>query len=96
MKFLVIAYDEAHDHDVMRVLAAAGAANYTKWTQVQGKGTASGPHLGTAVWPKHNNVVAVAVEDAQADQIAQGVRALRERLPMKGVKAFILPLEAIT
>jgi nitrogen regulatory protein PII len=96
MKLLLIAYDEAHDRNVMRVLAAAEAHNYTRWINVQGKGTASGPHLGTPVWPKQNHVLAVAVEDHQAQQIVEGVKKLRDTLPLKGVKAFVLPLEAVT
>ncbi|MBM4031623.1 MAG: transcriptional regulator [Planctomycetes bacterium] len=96
MKFLLIAYDEANDRDVLKVLADAGVQNYTKWLNVQGKGASSGPHLGTPVWPKQNHVLAVAVEDHQASQILQGVRRLRETLLLKGVKAFLLPLEDLT
>ena len=96
MKLILIAYDEANDRAVMNVLASAGAANYTKWVDVQGKGTSSGPHLGTPVWPKQNHVLAVAAEDAQAHQIVAGVKQLRDTLPLKGVKAFVLPLEEAT
>lgn len=96
MKLVLIAYDEAHDREVHRVLTDAGAHNYTKWTNVQGKGAASGPHLGTPVWPKQNHVLAIAVEDAQARQIVDAVRTLRGTLPMGGVKAFVLPIEDAT
>jgi len=96
MKMVFIAYDEANEGQVMGVLRDAGAANYTRWTEVQGKGTSSGPHLGTAVWPKRNHALLVAVEDAQAARITEGVRRLRDTLTLKGVKAFVLPLEEVT
>jgi hypothetical protein len=96
MKLVFIAYDEAHDHHVMQVLHDAGARNYTRWTDVQGRGDSGGPHLGTPVWPKRNHALAVAVEDAQAAQIVAGVRSLRESLTLKGLKAFVLPLEEVT
>jgi hypothetical protein len=96
MKLLLIAYYEAIEEEVMEVLYQAGVETYTKWTQVMGKGRASGPHFMSHVWPKGNNVLAVAVEDAEAEKIMAGVRALRARLGKEGVKAFLLPLEEMT
>jgi nitrogen regulatory protein PII len=96
MKLVLITYDEAHDHQVMQVLHDAGAHNYTRWTEVQGVGHSGGPHLGTPVWPKQNHVLAIAVEDQQAAQIVEGIRALRQSLTLKGIKAFVLPLEEAT
>ena len=96
MKMLLIAYGEAIDEEVLEALAAAGAENYTKWTRVQGKGTTSGPHLASHVWPKQNNVLAVAVDDERVAGILEGIRKLRARLGDKGVKAFVLPVDAMT
>jgi len=96
MKMVLVAYNEAIDEEVMEMLAEAGAESYTKWTRVLGKGHTSGPHLASHVWPKQNNVLAVAIEDEVADRIIQGVRQLRSALGQEGIKAFVLPLEAIT
>jgi len=96
MKLIFIAYDEAHDRLVLDLLRENGAPNYTKWTQVQGKGASAGPHLGTPVWPKRNHALVVAVNDEQVEPIIAGVRHLRETLPLKGIKAFVLPLEQAT
>ncbi len=96
MKMLFIAYDEAHDRLVMDLLKDAGAHNYTKWTDVQGKGASSGPHLGTPVWPKRNHALLVAVEDPQVPPILAAVRRLRDTLPLKGIKAFVIPLQEAT
>jgi nitrogen regulatory protein PII len=96
MKFVLIAYNEAIDEEVLEVLSEAGVENYTKWTKVLGKGSSSGPHLDTHVWPKANNVLALGVEDAEAESILEGVRGLWEELGHEGIKAFQLPLDAMT
>ena len=96
MKFLLIAYNEALDTEVMEVLKAAGVENYSKWNKVVGTGNTSGPHLASHVWPKANNMIGVAVEDNQAAPILQGVRDLRRTLGRQGIKAYQLPLEAVT
>jgi hypothetical protein len=93
---VLIACNEAIDEEVMEMLGQAGAENYTKWTRVLGRGNTSGPHLGSHVWPKQNNVVALAVEDETADKISAGVEDLRSRLGQEGIKAFVLPLESLT
>jgi len=77
MKFLLIAYNEAVDDEVMKLLAKAGVETYTKWVKVLGKGNASGPHLATHIWPKANNVLGVAVEEQQAGRRADAAREYR-------------------
>jgi nitrogen regulatory protein PII len=97
MKLVLIAYNEAIDGEVMELLEKnLGECCYTKWTKVLGKGKTSGPHLLSHVWPKANNVLAVCVDDGQAQNIIEGVKGLRKHLGHEGVKAFVVPLEAIT
>ncbi len=96
MKLVVIAYNEALDEEVQELLQANGVDAFTKWTKVYGKGQASGPHLGTHVWPKANNVLAVLTGDETAPRLLHDVRALRTRLANEGIKAFVLPCEEVT
>jgi len=96
MKLVLIAHGEGISSEVMDLLGEVGVENYTRWTGVQGRGKTSGPHMGTHVWPKLNAVVAVAVDDGQAERLLEGVRTLRARIGAEGVKAFVLPLEAAT
>lgn len=96
MKMVLVAYNEAIDVEVMSALKASAIKGFTKWTKVLGSGTASEPHMLTNIWPKANNVVAVAVEDAQAAQLLDHVRRLRQTLGHEGIKAFVLPLESMT
>lgn len=96
MKLVMIAYNEAVDDDILKILDDHGIEGYTKWTKVYGQGRGSGPHLGTHVWPKANNVIAAALEPAQSDAVMSDVRALRARMSHQGIKAFVLPLEEWT
>lgn len=96
MKLVLIAYNEAIDEEVGEILKSNGAEGWTKWTKVYGQGRSSGPHLGTHVWPKANNVVAAATDDDTAAKLLEGVRELRQRLSKEGVKAFVLPCEEAT
>lgn len=96
MKMVLIAYNEAIDDEVMEILEANSVKGYTKWTKVLGQGKTSGPHLLTHVWPKANNVVAAAVDDTTGAQLMEKVLHLRRALGKEGIKAFSLPVDAVT
>ncbi len=96
MKMILIAYNQALDEEVMGALEECCLENYTKWTGVLGKGSASGSHFGTHVWPKANNVLAIAADDSLVEPFLQQVRKLRAELGHEGVKAFVLPIEGFT
>lgn len=96
MKMVFIAYNSAIDEEVMEALGRAGISNYTKWTQVLGRGEKSGPHLNSEVWPGVNSVLAIAVDDEKKDKLLFGIKILRQNLGKEGIKAFVLPVEEIT
>ncbi|MDP6381548.1 MAG: hypothetical protein QF662_09410 [Phycisphaerae bacterium] len=96
MKMVLISYNAAVDTEVMEALARAGAENYTKWPHVLGKGTASGTHSNTEVWPGTNNTVMVVVDGNVAQRLMDEVRGLRGQLGHEGVKAFLLNVEDVT
>lgn len=96
MKIVLIAYNEALDGKVEGILKKCETDGFTKWTRVYGKGQSSGPHLGTHVWPKVNNVLAVVTDDDKAESLLESIRELRNELAKEGVKAFLLPCEEVT
>jgi len=51
---------------------------YTQWDKTYGKGQSSGPHRGTHIWPKHNNILAAALEDEKASSLIDAIRMLRK------------------
>ncbi|MFA5005183.1 MAG: PG0541 family transporter-associated protein [Candidatus Omnitrophota bacterium] len=96
LKMVMISYNEAVDTEVMEVLSACAVKNYTKVVGTFGKGSASGTHLGTDVWPGLNNILYVACEELEAKKILTCVRQLRKKIGAEGVKAFLMPLEELT
>jgi nitrogen regulatory protein PII len=95
MKLVMIMYNEAINDEVEKILEQNGVEGFTKWTNVYGKGKTSGPHLGTHVWPKANNVLAVVTEKAAAAKLLKDIRELRKRFAKEGVKAFMWEIEEI-
>jgi hypothetical protein len=93
---VMIVYNEAVDNEVNEVLECYAAKNYTKLTGVFGSGTTSGTHLGNDIWPGRNNILYVACEEKQAQQMLAAVKELRKKIGNEGVKAFLLPLEEMT
>ena len=96
MKLVLIAYNEALEGEVAELLRRCAVSNYTKWTKVLGRGSTSGPHLGSSVWPKQNDVLATAVSEETAHTLLEGIRQLRQTIGREGLKAFLLPLEDVT
>lgn len=96
MKMVMITYNEAIDIEVMEIVNGNGVMNYSRINRTYGKGTTSKTHTGDQIWPGLNNILYLACEDAQADQIFSGIATLRKTLGKEGVKAFVMPLEKVT
>ena len=96
MKMVMISYNEAIDAEIMGVLEKCSLKNYTKITATYGKGTSSGTHLGTDIWPGRNNILNVACQEKEVAQLLVTIKELRKKLGAEGVKAFSWNLEEIT
>jgi hypothetical protein len=93
MKMFLIIYCEAADEDVIAALKEEGVRGYTKMVEARGEGTETEPKLGTHCWPGKNNVLMMAVADADVAAINERVRRLKEEHPRAGVRSFLLPME---
>lgn len=96
MKMIMITYNEAIDSEVMEVLEGCGLKNYTKIVATFGRGSSSGSHLGNDIWPGKNNILYVACEDRQAQQLFLCVKELRKSLGREGIKAFVVPIDEVS
>ena len=94
-KMVLVIYNEALDLEVMESIEGI-AKNYTKMTAAYGRGESSGTHLGNDIWPGRNNILYVACEEKEAQQVLSCVKELRKKIGHEGVKAFLLPLEDLT
>ena len=96
MKAVLIVHNVVIDRDVNESLEALGINCYTKFTNVLGKGRASGPHLNTDVWPGTNLATFVVTEQQKAEKIMDKIRRMREKLGTEGLKAFMWQIDDIT
>ena len=96
MKLVLICYNEAIDDEITELIQQADVKGYTKWTKVLGKGQTSEPHLLSHIWPKANNVIAVAVEEDVAKIILQKVRDTKAKIGIAGLKAFMWEIDDVT
>ena len=96
MKMVMISYNSSISTEVMEMLDQCGLKNFTKWERVQGKGTTSGPHYGSEVWPGENSVILCATNDSGAKKLIECVKCERKKLGSLGIKAFVWPIEDIT
>lgn len=96
MIMVMISYNEALGSYVMDALARCALKNYTKLTNVFGKGTASGTHMGDDIWPGKNNVLYTACTESEAKALLSCVKKIRAELGKEGIKAFTWKLEEVT
>ena len=96
MKMIMLVFNEAMDEEVLEVLRHCRLGNYTRLNGVFGKGTTSGTHLGTEIWPGRNNSLLMAVPDEAVEPLLKCIRELRKTMGAEGIKAFTWNLESVT
>ncbi len=92
MQLVIIAYNITIGEEVMETLSMCGIENYTKWSRVLGKGSSSGAHLDTHIWPGANSVLAIGLEDDKAAELMTELKKMKVRFKKEGIKTFVLPL----
>ncbi len=96
MKMIMIVFNEAMEEEVLETLQNCRLRNFTRLNDVQGKGTSSGAHFGTDIWPGLNNLLFVAANEDDARQLTHCINQLRREMGSEGIKAFLWNLEEIT
>lgn len=94
MKAIFIAYDQAHQENVMEVLSRMNVKGYTMFEQVMGAGTKTGdPHLGSHAWPTMNSSILTIVPDERVDTLLERLHELDVNNEMLGLRAFVWNVE---
>ena len=94
MKAVFIAYDQAHQENVMEVLSRMNIKGYTMFEQVMGAGTKTGdPHLGSHAWPTMNSSILTIVPDERVDTLMERLHELDVNNEMLGLRAFVWNVE---
>lgn len=94
MKAIFIAYNQAYNEEIVEVLKENGQRGYTRWEDIEGKGSFNGQaHLGNHAWPEMNHAVLVMVKDEKVDKILADLKAKDEASPLLGLRAFVWNIE---
>lgn len=94
MKAIFITYDQAHDEHVLDVLDKYSCRGYTRWSEVSGRGSATGdPHLGSHAWPSTNMALIAMTPDEKVAGVLAALRTLDRESPLLGLRAFVWNVE---
>lgn len=94
MKAVFIAYNQAHEDDVLAAMRRIGVKGYTGWPSVIGAGQHGGePHLGSHAWPTLNGAMLTMVDDSKIDDLMQSLRDVDNENPQLGLRAFSWAVE---
>jgi len=96
MKAVMIIYNQAHSSVVMNILDSLSVRGFTKWTEVQGRGSKKGePHYGTHAWPSKNMVTMAIVNEEVLPALTAELRKANEAAPEQGLRAFIWEADSV-
>lgn len=94
MKAIFISYNQIMNDNVHEILDRNYAKGFTKWELTHGKGSNGGePHFGNHTWPSMNSSIITIVEEKRVKPILDGLRALNDKLPAQGLRAFVWAVE---
>lgn len=93
-KTVFVAYNQAYHSLILHILERQNIKGYTYWQGVQGRGSRGGePHLGNHAWPTMNDAMLIVVKAEAVAPLLEALRALDERTPQQGLRAFVWSVE---
>ncbi len=96
MKAIMIIYNQSHSTVVMNILDELSVRGFTKWTDVQGRGTKKGePHYGTHAWPAKNMATLAVVEDSQSGALIERLHSANDQAQEQGLRAFVWEADSV-
>ncbi len=96
MKAVMIIYNQAHSDIVLDILNKCNVRGFTKWVDVQGRGSHKGePHLGSHAWPAKNMSTLTMVEESAIPALVSELKALNESAEDQGLRVFVWEAESM-
>jgi len=90
MKAVFISYNQALTEAVNSILDRHHIRGYTKWADVQGRGTNTGePHFGTHTWPAMNSAILAIIEEERVIPLLASLKKLDSKAEQQGLRAFV-------
>lgn len=95
MKSVFIVFNQALTERIEAILDHLGLRGFTRWVDVQGRGTSKGePHMGTHTWPAMNSAILTVIDDDMVEQLMNALRKLDQMAEMQGLKAYVWNVES--
>lgn len=92
----MIVYNQAHNALVQGALDKCDVRGFTKWNDVEGRGTKDGePHYGTHAWPSKNMATLAVVEDSKLQEILTELKKINDSAQKQGLRAFVWEAESV-
>ena len=96
MKAVFIAYNQALTEAVDSILARHSIKGYSKWADVQGRGSYNGdPHFGTHTWPAMNSAILAVMEEKRVQPLLASLEKLDLKAEQQGLRAFVWNVEGM-
>ncbi|MCQ2174464.1 MAG: hypothetical protein MJY61_04950 [Bacteroidales bacterium] len=96
MKAIFISYNQAYNEEMAELLARFGQRGFTRWQDVQGRGSRTGiPRMGSHAWPEMNNAILSILDDSLVNDVLAALKAKDEESPDLGLRAFVWNIETI-
>jgi nitrogen regulatory protein PII len=96
MKAVFIAYNQALTEAVNSILDRHQIRGYTKWADVQGRGTDGGePHFGDHTWPAMNSTILAVTDDERVESLLESLQKLNAKAEQQGMRAFVWNVEGM-
>lgn len=93
---MFIAYNQSYNDEICEVLKEHGQRGYTRWEDIEGKGSFNGsPRFGSHAWPELNQAVFVALKDEKVEPVLKALKAKDEASPELGLRAFVWNIETL-
>ncbi|RKY76910.1 hypothetical protein DRQ07_09570 [candidate division KSB1 bacterium] len=94
-KMVILVYRSADEKEITHCVSECDIAGYTKIPKVYGKGKTGGARFGTHVWPGENEMMIVSSEELRIQDLLEMIKEKKSQNRIKGIKAFVLPVEQV-
>ena len=89
MKAVMIIFNQALSEEVLAVLDLMEIRGFTKFNNLQGRGTEKGePKMGTHTWPALNNSLLCFIPEEKSEALLQALKEVNSSGIDQGLKAF--------
>ena len=96
MKAVFIAYNQALTEAVDSIIERHNIRGYTKWADVQGRGSNNGePHFGSHTWPAMNSAILAVIEEERVEPLMESLKKLDAKAEQQGLRAFVCNIEGM-